>query len=268
MAMEYSPGIGMSAKLVLQKFAFATIAFLFLASPPKARAVTITVSDIPDSISSDPFTISIYIEGPDPGTNYLKVDLYKDGTSNYFGETYNNVSWYSGSNGTQYFPINIPPESTASAQLQVRLGSPTTTEYAGPGNYKLKLRRYTSQDSYSFSEPYDIQITQEVGPTTTPVPTSTPAPSSTPVLPSPTPTSIPTLTPRPTKSVSPVPTSSITPFPTPTPVPAEITPQVLGASSQKSPLTPALLITLGLILLGISGIWIGKDIYQEKKRKA
>ncbi len=178
------------------------IAFLllfFFARP--AFAVTVAITNYPSAVGIDSFLINVSILGASPGTNFIRVDFYKDGTSNYFGETFNNSDWYSGSDGKQYFPITIiDSKSTASASLQTRIGSPNSNEYNGPGAYRMRVRRYTnsggqgSEDPMLSSVPININIpTNTLTPTISPTfqPTSTSIP--TPTL-SPTSTKIPTIT--------------------------------------------------------------------------
>ena len=74
--------------------------WLFFAS--KAYAVTISITDIPSTITDAPFVLTASISGASAGTNYLRVEIFKDGTNNYFGETYNGSDWYSGGDGTLY----------------------------------------------------------------------------------------------------------------------------------------------------------------------
>src|SRR5579864_3257122 len=106
-------------------------------------SVVIVVNSFPSSISTDPFNVAVTITGAASGTNYLRAELYKDGTENYFGETFNNTDWYSGTTGTQYFSVPISGAST-SATFQVRMGTFSQTQYSGSGSYKLKIKRYTS----------------------------------------------------------------------------------------------------------------------------
>src|SRR5258706_6771329 len=140
---------------------FAFVVLLLLGTSKNILAVTVSVSNFPSSISSDMFNVDVLVTGAGNGTNYLRVDLYKDGTTNYFGETYNGSDWYSASTGTSYFPVQIQ-NSSGSATVQAQLGNPTVTNYPGPGSYKLKIRRYTSSGSQSANDtqtPVDIQIT-------------------------------------------------------------------------------------------------------------
>lgn len=159
-----------------------TVLILSLAAKP-VFAVTVSLSNIPSSLSDQPFTFNVSVSGAGAGTNYLRMDLFQVNTTNYFGETYNNNSWYGDSDGKQYFPITIISGQTWNGTLQGRLGNPTIGAYPGPGPYKLKVRRYTSSGIASNGDtqtPADIQITY-VLPTPTPTPSSstTPSPSST-----------------------------------------------------------------------------------------
>lgn len=164
------------------KLLILTILFLFCGVRP-AFAVTVITSSIPSTITDESFTFNISITGASAGTNYLRVDLYKDttGTPNYFGETYNGTSWYGGSTGTQYLPISIVSGQTWNGSIQGRLGTPSITEYTGPGSYKLRVRRYTSSGNAASDTqtPADITINY-IASTPTPTPTPPPSPSPTP----------------------------------------------------------------------------------------
>jgi len=164
-------------------FVFALFSCLIFASARNAYAVSVTITDFPSTISSDPFNVSVSIVGAGAGTNYLRVDLFQTETTNYFGETFNNTSWYGGSDGTQYFPVAISSGTAAPATFQGRVGSPDGGKYVGPGMYKLKIRRYTSSGSQANDQqtPVDINITIPTpAPTPTSTPTSTPTPTSAP----------------------------------------------------------------------------------------
>lgn len=173
--------------------------------PQNVLAVTITINDFPATIDSqNSYQVNASVSGALNATNYLRVDLFKEGSTNYFGETYNGSDWYGGSEGKNYFPVQIQ-NSSASATLSFQLGNPSTTQYTGPGIYKLKIRRYTSSGSSSSN---DSQILAElqinyVFPTPTPEPT--PATIPTPTL-NPTATPVKSPTPLPTKAPSPKPT--------------------------------------------------------------
>lgn len=178
---------------------------LFLFAFP-AFAVTTTITNSPSSISSDAFTITVAISGASTGTNYLRIDLYKDGTSNYFGETFNGTTWYSGSEEVQYFPISIQSASW-SGTLQGKINNFTTTDYDGTGAYKIRVRRYTSSGNYTPSEANNSGVAIAIA-----ISTPTPSPTITPVPPtaSPTPSPAAAAAPTPTKSPTGTPTPKIT----------------------------------------------------------
>lgn len=206
-------------KIVSILITFLVCLFVF---PKNLYAVSISINNSPSTISTlDQFQIGVNITGATDATNYLRIDIYKDGSINYFGETYNGSSWYNASDGKNYFPIQIQ-DASASATIIGRLGGPNSNEYPGPGGYKLKIRRYTASGSAASGDtqtPVDVQISY-VFPT--PTPTSNPTP---------TPTHTPTPTPTPVKSATSTATKSPTPRPILTPTP---TPEVLGESSQTS----------------------------------
>lgn len=252
---------------------FTLILFLF---PSNIYAVTITVDNYPSTITNEMFNVTVTVTGAINAMNYLRVDLYKDGTTNYFGETYNGSDWYSGSDGKSYYPILIE-NSSASATVQAQLGNPSETEYLGSGVYKLKIRRYTSSGSQSSSDsqvPVEIQINYQKPtptPTLTPTQTSTATstPSSTPVQ-----TKTSTPLPTPTKTASPKPTQ--TPSNTPTEEPinflptlvesnvASATPQVLGVKTvKKANLLPFVFIGTGIFFLGFASFYM----YNNNRRK-
>lgn len=189
------------SKLMLRKILF--LFFLFLFFPQKVFAITLDIVNYPVAITSEPFAIEVTVSGAQAGQNYLRVDLYKDATSNYFGETFNGSIWYGGSVGQQYFPITISSGATASATLQGRIGDPSLAEFPGPGSYKLKIRRYTSSGSQASNDqqtPKEIQINFST-PTPTPSPTSTPKPAT----PKPS-------TPAPSSAILPIPTKIVVGF--------------------------------------------------------
>lgn len=188
---------------------------LFWVKP--AFAVFLTISDAPQIITDQSFSLNVSISGAGAGTNYLRVDLYKEGTSNYFGETYNGNDWYGGSDGKQYYPITIVSGQTWNDSVQGRIGTPTTGKYPGPGNYKLRIRRYTSSGGTGTTDqtPQDIQITFAL-PSPSPTPTEFPSPTPTP-SPSPNPTSIPTPTALSSSKAKTTSTASKTPAPTTNP---------------------------------------------------
>ena len=164
--------------------------FYFIFVVP-ASAVSITMRDIPATIGTDPFILSVSVEGATPGINYLRVDIYKGGTTNYFGETFTGNDWYSGSDGTKYFPITIGSDKTWAGTIQARIGDTIPNDYDGSGTYSVRIRRYTNETNYTSAEAVQVAI---AFPTFTPTPTNTPTPV---------PTEKPTKTPQPTSTPKP-----------------------------------------------------------------
>lgn len=190
--------------LLLFSLLVSLIAIIF---PKKALAVSVNINNYPSTITeSEIFNVDVIVTGATNATNYLRIDLFKDGTTNYFGDTFNGLTWYNGSTGLNYHPIQIE-NSSGSATLQGKIGTPSASFYTGPGNYKLKVRRYTSSGSVASSDtqtPVNIQIiTDQKTPTPTLTPTATPteipietiAPT---ITPSPTPIPTPLASPKPT----------------------------------------------------------------------
>jgi hypothetical protein len=190
-------------------------------------AVSVSISNFPETITTDPVTFNASILGASSGTNYLRVDFYKEGTSNYFGETFNGGDWYSGSDGKQYFPITIiDSKSTASASIKARIGAPNNTEYTGQGTYKMRIRRYTASGSLGSEDPILSAVNIVINiPTNTPTQTPTPTPM-------PTLTNTPTVTLKP--SFTPTITKSISKTPTPTEELKESKIAVLGETTDVS----------------------------------
>lgn len=241
---------------------------LFVFSSP-VHAVTVSILNAPSTIDQNDFTLTASVSGAQAGTNYLRVDLYKDGTTNYFGETNNGNSWVSGSDGTTYFPIITQANTPWVGIIEGRIGNPSAGEYDGTGNYRLRLRRYTASGNSGSSDTLDsvpvtiLFPTPTLPPTNTPIPLHTPTPTPTPKMP--TATTIPK-TPQTSSSSqqdtdtategfvaseesNPLFAVTITPQPSPTT-------DVLGISEDKNtfPWVPVLCISMGVLLFGACGI--------------
>ena len=215
--------------LILFSICLFILSFYFSS---KVFAVSVSITNFPSSITSDSFTVNVSVLGASSGTNYIRVDLYKDGTQNYFGETYNGSDWYSGSDGKQYFPITIiDSKSTVAASLQARIGIPNSSDYDNQGSYKMRIRRYTSSGGQGSEDPSNSAVSIAIN-VSTPTPTPTPMPS---------------VTQSPQNSPTSIPASNmviITPKPS-TPVPSiafdneSSEEAVLGESSESSILNPS-----------------------------
>ena len=202
--------------------------FLSIFFPSKVFAVSVSIMDFPVNITDSPFNITASISGASTGTNYLKIDIFKEGSTNYFGETFNGSDWYAGSNYLQYFPINVQSGVLWNGVLQSRAGSPSETQYDATGTYKIRVRRYTSGGGYTASEANNSSVTISLN------------------LPTPTPS----ITPAAINQNTPVPTLIQTNSPTPSPRPSMPVPSVfsgdissdegvLGESTETATLNPS-----------------------------
>jgi hypothetical protein len=129
--------------------------------------VVIIINSFPLRVSSLPFDLSLTINGAKNGTNYLRAEIFKDGTTNYYGETYNGKDWYSGNDGKNYFPVQIN-SSSVSATIKVKSGE------IEPGAYKLKIKRYTASGNAASDEEKEVDVNFKNEVQATSIPTSTP----------------------------------------------------------------------------------------------
>jgi hypothetical protein len=142
-------------------------------------AVSVTLFEVPSIVTNQEFEVSVNVTGASTGTNYLKASFYPLNTINYFGYTYNGNEFMNTSSFNKYLPIIIDSTGSWSGQLLMKI-DPDSSFYTGPGEYGLKIRRYTeSGSSYTWSNELPINISFPK-PTLTPSPTPdpTPAPSS------------------------------------------------------------------------------------------
>lgn len=175
---------------------FFLFLFFFLFIIP-AYAVSVSIDNVPKTIGTDPFTLLLTVSGASAGTNYLRVDIYQNGTISYFGETYNdkNNEWHNGSDGTKYSEITIGSDGTGNGKVQARIGDTILNDYSGSGAYFLRIRRYTAGGNYNNDEAKASAIPVTlIYPTFTPTSTPTPLPEA---------TAKPTKTPKPTNTPTP-----------------------------------------------------------------
>lgn len=184
------------------------VVVLFWLLPFSICAVSVRIIAIPSSITTDPFTVTASISGAASGTNYMRVDVYKDGTSNYFGETYNGNDWASGGSGKDYYPITVQTGVSWIGDIQARIGSVTSSEYDGQGTYSMRLRRYTNSGG-SGSEDANLSAV----PIVIAVPTQTP-----------------TIAPTETQKVTSIASPTNTTFPIHTPIPTLLSPTIRPTS--------------------------------------
>ena len=154
---------------------FLSFALFLITAKSALAAITVKISDYPSTITQEPFTITVSVEGAQTATNYLRVDLFKEDTSSYFGETYNGAEWYSGSDGKQYFPISVQSGQIWSGEFQARIGEPSLSKYTGSGAYKMRIRRYTASGGQGGENARDSSVSITIS---APVQDPTPTPQS------------------------------------------------------------------------------------------
>ena len=226
--------------------------FFFLAfADPAFTAITFQISNFEKV--NDYYSVDAAISGAATGSAYYLQAMFKPTDSkNYFGNTWGQTGdWfkYVSSPNPDYVKANFPKIDNNST-LKVLLKPDTeSSEYHGPGEYLLKLKRYTGESSSGTYADNSLTVTlSDPSPPPTPSPTSTPTASSIPSS-SPPPTITPTVsstkipTPTPTKVTSPTaaPTSR---GPTSTNSPtASVAAEILGISATATPsqevVTPA-----------------------------
>jgi hypothetical protein len=187
-----------------------TIPFIFWLAP-LVDAVSVNISNIPSSVTDQPFSIDVSVASASAGTNYLRANLFPTGTTSYFGYTYNGSDYINSSNYSEYFPITIPSSGSWSGTIQAKLDS-ASSHYSGPGSYSLKVRRYTqSGSSYTWSNEVLLSVDFTL-PTPSPSESPSPTPSSSP-SPSASASTSSSKTTKTTASTTPAKSSSPTPTP-------------------------------------------------------
>jgi len=117
-----------------------------------ASAVTISLSGVPTTITQDPFSFIVTISGAKKGTiNYLKMDIFQNGSTHYFGFTQNGNDFYNDTDFSHYPQVTINDSGSASATL-VGKADFSSPYYNGSGSYSIRVRRYTSSGAYSADE--------------------------------------------------------------------------------------------------------------------
>lgn len=190
---------------------FVGILSLLTAHVMAATSQSMTIQHAPTTLDQGgEAEISVLFSCPTCTTDsFLRAVFYVSGTS-YFGYTQkNDGTWVNvpGGSCTQYYkilPSDMSQEGTWSGVLKVKPDI-QNAYYQGPGEYLLKIGRYTPSCSSAsiWSNDVTVAIT---GPTATPTvvntPTSAPTSTNSPTsAPSPTQTSLPTQVP--TEAVSP-----------------------------------------------------------------
>ena len=240
--------------------------------------VNVSIQDYPAEIGKGDFEVAVLVEGASKGSNFLRVDLFQEGTTKYFGETFNGSEWYGGSDGVNYFPIEIYADSSASAVLKARVGEPSYSKYPAPGDYLMRIRRYTASGNAASDtqEPVKLKINIPVSTPTPEVQSATTEDESD----NDTPTPIPT--PKPTKKPTPKPVKTSTPKPTPEEEKVlalddereneenemvEDQDEDSQGSKKKLPLASIFLLIVGVLMLSYGGFYVFRELRVKYKKK-
>lgn len=222
---------------------------LFLLFPQSvSAAITLSISDIEKK--DDYYLVTASVSGLASGSAcFVEVALTAPGDPHYFGQTWSpKGEWfkYLSSPEKDFIKDSFVPLSNDQPTKVMFKNDIEDPDYKGPGEYLLKLKRFTggstSPAGESNSLPLtlsDILITPSPSPTDSPTPTVSPTPTA---ITSPTSTTTPTPTQTPTK----------TPTKTPTPHPSVTVPTVKATVTTRpqpsSPITPETASSSGLVL--------------------
>lgn len=240
------------------------------------------------TVESDKISFSAEISGatnvncPD-GKCYFQGGI-RYGSGNYFGFTKNNLGSYIAyvsSPDTGFIKENflyceiVDGKCNYAVEMRFNRDDP---HYKGPGEYTLKLKRYTGNSSDG-KDSNELTVELKVAtpqPTSSPTPTPTPTPSPTAYI-SPTPEA--SQTPKPTQKPTQRPTSSATPKVEPTANPtddpmilgtATEPPKVVGATDEsystpgKTPPAALVMIAGGLGATLVAGVSMLRSRYNER----
>lgn len=197
---------------------FISILFLLLLASPVYAKISLNIDNF--TPEEDYYSVDAHIEGSaSDSAYYVQAMFTKPDGANYLGFTWSrNGDWfkYNSSPDPDFIKANFPLLNGSQVRKILLKPDQDDTGYTGPGEYLLKLKRYTGNSgSGEYSNTLIVQLTQATStPEPTPTTTSTPTPTkfAESVEPTPTPTRSPTQVPTrvPTKT----PTYAVTATPT------------------------------------------------------
>lgn len=274
----------------LSKLAFVVFLLVFLLFPriSFAAAPQITAYPSGDISLNQSFTVSATMSGLTKNAVYrMRIVLAPQGTSNYFGSTWNGISWYNGTPSpidyTNFLSITTDGTGAWYGDMQGEVDADDPNFTTGSGTYDLKVGRYTQTGS-SATWSNIISVTIVLPPTATSTPIPPPTNTPTPIIPTARP--IATATSQPMNSPT---HSADSGFSTPTIViTSDISSfgAILGTSSARSPTIenkptlvaaeadhkevtiqwiPIMIIIAGFGLLGSCGILIALQTEKGKQ---
>lgn len=130
-------------------------------------------------------TVTLSLQGQNNKTYYLEGAFKKEGSSNYFGLTWNDSSWvpYTASNFTILKPITTDQTGKWNGVVKVKIDQGSNL-FSGNGTYSLRLKRFTTGGNGYWAENSVIITVDSLpspipspSPSTTPIPTPSPPPS-------------------------------------------------------------------------------------------
>lgn len=154
---------------------FFILFFLFLIFPRHLLAVELKITSAPDVITMDEFVIGYEIIGAKSGKNYLRAIIQEEGAESGYLATWNGVTWYEGSSGKEYAPVDITG-SNVSGTIKAKLGEKAPRLGS---KYSLTLRRYTASGAYAKDNANNKAVSLNIEPTPEPTPSPLPTPKQT-----------------------------------------------------------------------------------------
>jgi hypothetical protein len=163
---------------------FSLIVYLFILNTPTFADFTFsTTSQTIASTDELELPVNISLSGQANKIYYLEGAFKKDGTSSYFGLTFNDTDWvsYTSSNFASLKKITTDSQGLWNGHLKVKIDD-SSNLFTGTGDYILTLKRFTEAGSASWSDNSTIlSVSAPLQPSPEPTPLNqSPSPSSSP----------------------------------------------------------------------------------------
>gem|GEM_PF-1597102 len=194
-----------------------TTCLVFFLFPKSVHsAITLNISNLEKGENS--FSLDATLSGISSSANcYVQVVITAPGSPHYFGQTWSpKGEWfkYISSPAKEYIVENFVKLENDQTTKIIFNTDPNDEDYKGPGEYLVKLNRYTGSSSSPAGDSNSLTMNiTDPTPTSDPTIIITETPTNTPTS-----TTTPTNTPTNTSTPTPVKTPTKTPTPTPTPV--------------------------------------------------
>ncbi|MFZ3069166.1 MAG: hypothetical protein WA052_02505 [Microgenomates group bacterium] len=228
-----------------------TTCLVFFLFPKSAHsAITLNISNLEKGESN--FSLDATLSGISSSSScYVQVVITAPGSPHYFGQTWSpKGEWfkYISSPAKEYIVENFIKLENDQTTKIIFNTDPDDEDYKGPGEYLVKLNRYTGGSTSSAGDSNSLTMNiADPTPTSDPTTIITETPTNTPTS-----TTTPTNTPTNTSTPTPVRTPTKTPTPTPTP-----TTKLKTTTPTKTPViaiktTPSNLLSTPSTILGES----------------